>query len=340
MKYLVTGGCGFLGSNITAKLIQQAQEVTLLDNLSRTGSEINLTWLKSLGKFRYIEGDIRNTDHVENIISADKFDVIFHLAGQVAMSTSVENPRTDFEINTLGTLNVLEAVRKYSPESAVLYSSTNKVYGDLEWVRYKESKTRYIAVDYPKGFPETISLNFHSPYGCSKGAADQYVLDYHRIYGLNTVVFRHSSIYGSRQFPTFEQGWIGWFVQKALEIRDGVLKEPFTISGNGKQVRDILYADDMVALYLKAAEQIKIIKGNAFNIGGGMENSLSLQELFSMLQEKTGTEIKYIKLPERTGDQKVFVADITKISSMIGWAPRVKKDTGITEIIEWMENGK
>jgi CDP-paratose 2-epimerase len=340
MKYLITGGCGFLGSNISAELIRRAEDVIIFDNLSRVGSEINLEWLKTLGKFKHIRGDMRNANDVENLVNAEKADLIFHLAGQVAMTTSIENPRMDFEINALGTINLLEAVRKYTPESAVLYSSTNKAYGDLAWIKYEESATRYIAVDYPKGFPETISIDFHSPYGCSKGTADQYMIDYHRIYGLNTVVFRHSSMYGGRQFPTFEQGWIGWFVQKALEIKAGILKEPFTISGNGKQVRDVLYSDDMVNLYLKATGYIKIIKGHVFNIGGGMDNSLSLLELFSILQGKIGVELKYVNLPVRASDQKIFVADISKISEMIDWTPRMGKDVGISEMINWIKNGK
>ncbi|MCX5786117.1 MAG: GDP-mannose 4,6-dehydratase [Elusimicrobia bacterium] len=340
MKYLLTGGCGFLGSNISSALIRRAAEVIVFDNLSRAGSEKNLEWLKTMGECRHVMGDVRNTNDINNLVQAERPDVIFHLAGQVAMTTSIENPRMDFEINALGTLNLLEAVRKYSPGSAILYSSTNKAYGDLEWARYGESDTRYIAVDYPKGFPETISIDFHSPYGCSKGTADQYMLDYCRIYGLNTAVFRHSSMYGGRQFSTFDQGWIGWFVQKALDIKSGLLKEPFTISGNGKQVRDVLYSEDMVALYLKAAQDMKTIRGHAFNVGGGMDNSLSLLELFSMLQEKVGVELKYVKLPARTSDQKVFVADISKIGGMTGWAPRVGKDAGIGKMIDWVKNGR
>ena len=340
MKYLVTGGCGFLGSNISAELIRQAEDVVVFDNLSRAGSEKNLEWLKSVGKFWHVRGDIRNTNDVENLVMAVKPDVVFHLAGQVAMTTSIENPRLDFEINTGGTFNLLEAVRKHAPASAVLYSSTNKTYGDLEWAKYSEGETRYTAIDYPNGFPETISIEFHSPYGCSKGAADQYMLDYHRIFGLNTAVFRHSSMYGGRQFSTFDQGWIGWFVLKALEVKAGTLKEPFTISGNGKQVRDVLYADDMVALYLKAAKDIKKITGQVFNVGGGMSNSLSLLELFAMLEKKVSVKLKYTKLPVRESDQKVFVADISKISAVIGWEPRVVKEVGIEKMIEWIKNTK
>ena len=339
MKYLVTGGCGFLGSNISAELIRLSEQVTIFDNLSRPGSEKNLEWLKTIGEFRHVRGDIRNTNDVEALIKAEPPAVVFHLAGQVAMTTSIENPRLDFEINALGTFNLLEAVRKYAPVAAVLYSSTNKTYGDLEWVKYEETGTRYIAPDYPEGFPESIPIEFHSPYGCSKGAADQYMLDYHRIYGLNTAVFRHSSMYGGRQFSTFDQGWIGWFVQKALDVKAG-LKEPFTISGNGKQVRDVLHSEDMVSLYLKAAKDIKLLKGRAYNIGGGMANSLSLLELFSMLEEKTGVGLKYDKLPARESDQKVFVADISKIGGLTGWTPAVGKAAGIEKMIEWVKNGK
>jgi len=338
MKHLVTGGCGFLGSNISAELLKRGEEVIVFDNLSRAGSEKNLEWLRTLGRFVHVRGDIRNTNDVENLLRAERPGVVFHLAGQVAMTTSIANPRLDFEINVLGTFNLLEAVRKHAPGAAVLYSSTNKTYGDLEWAKYDESATRYTAVDFPKGFPETIPLDFHSPYGCSKGAADQYMLDYHRIFGLNTAVFRHSSMYGGRQFSTFDQGWIGWFVQQALDVKAGTLKEPFTISGSGKQVRDVLYSEDMVALYLQAAKDIEAIKGQAFNVGGGMANSLSLLELFAMLQEKVGVTLEYRKLPVRESDQKVFVADISKIGTMTGWAPLVGKDSGIERMIAWVKN--
>ncbi|HOL63698.1 MAG TPA: GDP-mannose 4,6-dehydratase, partial [Elusimicrobiales bacterium] len=234
-----------------------------------------------------------------------------------------------------GSLNLLEAVRLYSPDSIVLYSSTNKVYGDLNQFNYEETETRYICKDYPKGFPENIPLDFHSPYGCSKGSADQYMLDYSRMFGLKTVVFRHSSMYGGRQFATYDQGWVGWFCRKAVEIKEGKLKEPFTISGNGKQVRDVLYAEDVVNLYFKAVENIEKAKGNAFNIGAGYQNSLSLIELFDFLEKKLDIKMKYKKLPFRESDQKVFIADITKAKKILNWTPKTDYQKGIEKMIEW-----
>ncbi len=338
MKYLITGGFGFLGSNLSKEVLKRNEELFIIDNLYRYGSHLNLEWLKKKGIFKFYHVDIRDYNSISKIIKETKPDVIFHLAGQVAMTTSIENPYYDFEVNVKGTLNILESVRLYSPKSIIIYSSTNKVYGDLKQFTYKETKTRYICIEYPKGFDEKITINFHSPYGCSKGAADQYMLDYSRIFGLNTVVFRHSSMYGIRQFATYDQGWIGWFCQKALEIRKGVLKEPFTISGNGKQVRDVLYCDDMVDLYFTTVRNISKAKGEVFNIGGGYENSLSLLELFKILEKKLDIKMKYKKLPFRKSDQKVFVADITKAKSLIGWLPKTSATKGIDMMIEWLRN--
>ncbi len=211
MKYLITGGCGFLGSNLAQAVLEKNEELCVFDNLSRYGSSLNLDWLKTQGEFRFEHGDIRNSNDVEKVIADYQPDVIFHLAGQVAMTTSIDNPRKDFDINVVGSFNILESVRKFVPDCQIVYSSTNKVYGDLEWVEYSESDTRYNAVAHPKGFNEETPLDFHSPYGVSKGAADQYMLDYARIFGLNTTVFRHSSMYGGRQFSTYDQGWVGWF---------------------------------------------------------------------------------------------------------------------------------
>lgn len=338
MKYLITGGGGFLGSNLASEVLRCGDKLTIFDNLSRQGSEINLTWLKKQGDVHFVHGDIRDPFAIERLITDFKPDVIFHLAGQVAMTTSIANPRVDFEVNALGTLNVLEAVREHEPECIVIYSSTNKVYGDLEWVKYEEIDTRYITPDYPNGFDENIPLDFHSPYGCSKGAADQYMLDYARMFDLRTVVFRHSSMYGGRQFATYDQGWIGWFCQKALEIKNGALKEPFTISGNGKQVRDVLHADDMKKLYFAAVEHIDKTGGQAFNIGGGMENSLSLLELFGFLEKELDVKLNYKKLPCRKSDQLVFVADIDKVRSILGWKPHVISREGVEKMLFWINS--
>lgn len=337
MKILITGGCGFLGSNLACSVIERRKnDLYILDSLYRTGSRDNLNWLKGLGKFRFYKLDIRSKQAIEKIVRRIKPDAIFHLAGQVAMATSIDNPFFDFEVNAAGTLNVLEAIRNYSPGTILIYSSTNKVYGSLDWVKYRELESKYVAEDFPNGFSEDTPLDFHSPYGCSKGCADQYVLDFCRLYGLETVVFRHSSMYGNRQFGTYDQGWISWFCQKALEIKKGLLRELFTISGDGKQVRDALFVDDMVDLYFGAVENIEKIKGNAFNIGGGAKNSLSLLELFDILEEKLDIKLKYIQKPWRFSDQKVFIADISKITKMCGWIPSVDKIKGIDKTIEWI----
>lgn len=337
MKLLVTGGCGFLGSNLAAHAIAQGMEVCVFDSLYRHGAADNLAWLRSQGTFDFVHGDIRNANDVDRCVRRFRPDQVFHLAGQVAMTTSIENPRMDFEVNALGTLNLLEAVRAHVPQAGVIYSSTNKVYGDLEQYAYREDPTRYSCVDLPNGFDEKVPLDFHSPYGCSKGAADQYLLDYHRIHRLNTTVFRHSSMYGGRQFATADQGWIGWFCQVAAETKKGLRKEPFTISGNGKQVRDVLHARDMIALYFKAAAQREQVAGQVFNIGGGIANSLSLLELFALLEEFLGIRLDYRQLPPRESDQRVFVADIGKASRVLDWAPQVSAREGVKAMLEWVD---
>lgn len=336
MKYLITGGCGFVGSNLAAEVLKQGEELFIIDNLFRFGSDDNLRWLRSLGEFKYYPYDTRNINDVETVIKEVQPDYIFHLAGQVAMTTSIANPRLDFEINGLGTFNVLDSVRKYSPNTVILYSSTNKVYGDFEYLHFSESDTRYTCEEYPNGFPETITLDFHSPYGCSKGCADQYLLDFHRIYGIKTVVFRHSSMFGANQHATFDQGWIGWFCQKALEKKADSNTPAFTISGTGKQVRDLLYSSDVVSLYMKAKDCADAY-GQVFNIGGGIDNSLSLLELFTILERKLNIKMEYTQLPWRESDQKVFVADIAKANKIIGWQPLVSKEQGLDNMLNWLQ---
>lgn len=336
MKLLITGGCGFLGSNLASDALSRGDELIVFDSLYRAGSRDNLNWLQSQGQFCFEHGDIRNHNDVSRVVQSHKPDAIFHLAGQVAMTTSIANPRMDFEVNAMGTHNLLEAVRQHAPDAAVVYSSTNKVYGDLEQYTYEETGMRYRCVEHPDGFDERTQLDFHSPYGCSKGSADQYMLDYARIFGLKTVVFRHSSMYGGRQFATYDQGWVGWFCQKAVETRCGELKDPFTISGSGKQVRDVLHADDMKRLYAAAVQQIDRAKGQAFNIGGGIQNSLSLLELFSILDEQLAIQLRYTQLPVRESDQRVFVADITKAKQLLGWFPTVSTEYGVTRMVEWV----
>lgn len=336
MKLLITGGCGFLGSNLASDALARGDELIVFDNLYRNGSRENLTWLQTQGKFTFEHGDIRNQNDITRVIQSFKPDAIFHLAGQVAMTTSIANPRMDFEVNVMGTHNLLEAVRQHAPDATVVYSSTNKVYGDLEQYTYNETDTRYQCLEHPKGFNEQAQLEFHSPYGCSKGAADQYMLDYARIFGLKTVVFRHSSMYGGRQFATFDQGWVGWFCQKAAETSKGLIKDPFTISGTGKQVRDVLHADDMKRLYAAAVNNIDKAKGQAFNVGGGVENSLSLLELFTLLESLIGTKMNYIKLPVRESDQRVFIADISKAANLLSWKPQVSTKQGVSSMLSWV----
>ena len=342
MKLLITGGCGFLGSNLAAHAMAQGMDLCLFDSLVRQGSQDNLAWLRRRGRVEFVHGDTRNHNDVARCIRAFGPTQVFHVAGQVAMTTSINNPRLDFEVNALGTFNVLEALRCHAPEAGLIYSSTNKVYGDLAQYRYEERATRYHCVDHPQGFDEATPLDFHSPYGCSKGAADQYLRDYHRIFGLKTVVFRHSSMYGGRQFATGDQGWIGWFCQLAANAASGaaagVKPAPFTIAGNGKQVRDVLHADDMVGLYFGAAARLADVVGQAFNVGGGLANSLSLLELFALLEGHIGMPLHYRCGPPRCSDQRLFVADTGKIEAAIGWAPRVSAAVGVGRMLDWVRS--
>ncbi len=347
MKVLITGGCGFLGSNLAAFFLKKNYQVFILDSLVREGSDKNLIWLKSLinhKNLKFFQIDIKNKNDLEDIFKVNgSFDFICHVAGQVAMTVSLEDPRTDMETNLIGTFNVLEAMRKYSPEALLAYSSTNKVYGDLDWLNYKEISTRFVVENYPEGFKEDLPLDFSTPYGCSKGSADQYVRDWARVYGLKTVVFRHSSIYGGRQYSTKDQGWIGWFCKKALEqLNQKNSKKkiiPFTISGTGKQVRDVLHANDLVDLYEKAFIAKDKLNGEIFNIGGGISNSLSLLELFNLLSELLNMDqLIYEKKPRRQSDQDFFVASIDKAKNKLGWEPKINYKEGIREMINWTSN--
>lgn len=337
MRFLVTGGCGFLGSNLSEEILIRGHELTILDNLYRNGSADNLKWLTTKGSFKYAGFDIRNTEMVEKLIKEAKPDVVFHLAGQVAMTTSLNDPRTDFEINVNGGFNILEAIRKHSPDAIVTFSSTNKVYGDLQQIEYEETETRYIAKGHERGFDESLPLHFESPYGCSKGTIDQYMLDYARMFGLRTIVFRHSSIFGGRQFATIDQGWVGWFCKKAVELKNSSSTLPFTISGNGKQVRDILYASDLIKCYFTAIAQIDSIKGNAYNIGGGASNSFSLLELFHFLECELDIKLSYDTLQPRKSDQKVFIANGDKALRDFKWKPEVSKEESIRLMLNWVK---
>lgn len=342
---LVTGGCGFLGSNIASHFLKNGSKVVVIDALYREGSSLNLEWLRSIDaqkKFHFIKGDLADQFLVRSAYQEHgPFDYICHLGGQVAMTTSLSDPRRDLNTNIIGTFNVLEATRAYSPDALIAYSSTNKVYGDLEDFDYHEGETRYNLGSHPYGFDEQTPLDFASPYGCSKGSADQYVRDWHRNYGLKTVVFRHSSIYGGRQFSTFDQGWIGWFCKNAQAqsdaIKAGLQPAKFTIAGNGKQVRDVLHAQDLIALYHAAYTHREKAAGQIFNIGGGLENSLSLLELFEILRCKLNLKnsLAFTKLPPRQSDQKWFVADIRKAIELLDWRPQVSASEGLDRMLGW-----
>lgn len=336
MSWLITGGCGFMGCNLADALLARGEQVAVLDNLSRRGARDNFHWLRLRhgSAWRFFETDIRNAESIAGIVQQVKPNHLAHLAGQVAMTTSLADPRLDFEVNAGGTLNVLEAVRLHSPETAVYFSSTNKVYGSLDALKHEETATRYTLSDFPLGLDESLPLDGSSPYGCSKLCAEQYCRDYHRMFGLRTVVFRHSSMYGGRQFATADQGWIGWFCRRALERAAGS-REPIVISGNGKQVRDVLHAADLIQVYLRAAEHIESTVGRIYNIGGGMANSLSLIELFSILTDLTGTAITFQSLPWRAADQKVFVADYRRATADFGWQPTVDHRQGLREAMTW-----
>ena len=332
LSHLIIGGAGFIGSNIAKNLITENQKVTILDNLSRKGSEKNISWLekKYPKKFTFINADI--TKDLEALNSAIKnTDRIYHMAAQVAVTTSVQEPKKDFEINALGTFNVLEAMRLYGkPDSMLLYASTNKVYGGMEDLKIIETETGYLYKDFPNGISESRSLDFHSPYGCSKGAGDQYVRDYARIYDLNTVVFRQSCIYGPRQFGVEDQGWIAWFIIATLTGRS------ITIYGNGKQVRDILYIDDLVNAYKLAFDNIEVTKGEIFNIGGGPKNVISIWNDFKAILEKLhGKKINVSYDKWRPGDQKIYVSDISKASKTFGWKPETSAEKGIAKLYDW-----
>jgi len=331
MKALITGGAGFIGSNLAHRLLEQGHQVAVYDNLSRHGTATNVDWLRASHGSRWtlLEADVRDFGRLRAAV-ADA-DVVYHLASQVAVTTSVTDPRHDFEVNALGTFNVLEAARLSPAPPIVLYASTNKVYGGMEDVVVVEREHDYAYRDYPRGIPETHPLDFHSPYGCSKGAGDQYVRDYARIYGLRTVVFRQSCIYGTRQFGVEDQGWVAWFLIAAVTGR------PITIYGDGKQVRDVLWVDDLLALYDAAVEHIDVAAGQVYNVGGGPENTLAVwTELGPMLRNLLGRDVPVGRAGWRPGDQRIFVADIGKAERELGWRPRVGKEEGVRRLHDWV----
>jgi CDP-paratose 2-epimerase len=333
---LITGGAGFIGSNVANFYIKKGALVVIFDNLSRQGANKNLAWLKKQGKFLFIKDDIRNYKTLANIFQKYEIDVVFHFAAQVAVTTSVANPQEDFDINALGTFNLLEAIRNFSPKSILLYSSTNKVYGDLGGLDMVEKKLRYgfRGLKFKNGISENQLLDFHSPYGCSKGAADQYVRDYARIYGLKTIVFRQSCIYGWRQIGLEDQGWVAWFSIRAI------LGKSVTVYGNGKQVRDVLFIDDLINAYDLAVKNIKKTAGKIYNIGGGAENSLSLLETFLILERLSGKKMNYKFSKWRPGDQKIFVSDNSLAKKDFDWEPKIAVQEGVKKLFNWLKENK
>ncbi len=335
MRTIITGGAGFIGCNAAARYIRQGDEVIVLDNLSRPGADLNLSWLNGIGAFEFIEGDIRDYGLLKDIFSREeKIDSVLHLAAQVAVTTSVTDPRNDFEVNALGTFNVLESIRESGTSPAFLFSSTNKVYGNLDDMPVRQEKSRYSFGGDKQAVREDQSLDFHSPYGCSKGSADQYVRDYSRIYGLKTVVMRQSCIYGPRQFGIEDQGWVAWFVIAALTGKK------ITVYGDGKQVRDILYMDDLLDSFDAAIRNIDRCAGKVFNIGGGPENTISLLEFLDLLEEFFGRTIDYTFADWRPGDQKIYVSDIARASRELAWEPKVSNREGIRRLYDWVSENK
>jgi CDP-paratose 2-epimerase len=336
MSILVTGGAGFVGCHLVHDLLGDNRKVTVLDSLSRRGSERNLEWLQRQhpdGDLRFVKGDVRDPQAVKS--AAEDVDAIYHLAGQVAVTSSVQDPRLDFEINALGTLNVLEAARQSPCQPVVMFTSTNKVYGGMEDVALVEKDTSYEYRDLPDGIPESRPLDFHSPYGCSKGAADQYVRDYARIYGLRTVVFRMSCIYGPRQFGNEDQGWLAHFI---ISAGTGA---PITIYGDGKQVRDVLFVEDLVRALRGAVDKITVTAGKVYNIGGGPSNTLSVwKEFGQLLAELNGEAVRVSYRDWRPGDQPCYVSDIRNVGRDLGWTPEVDKRAGIRRLWEWVSSNK
>jgi CDP-paratose 2-epimerase len=330
-RYLITGGCGFVGSNLADRLLNDGEEVVLFDNLSRKGTEKNLAWLEEnhKGRFRFVKGDTRDFDALRKVMDGG-YAAVYHTAGQVAVTTSVVNPREDFEINALGTFNVLEAIRTAAIDPVVVFTSTNKVYGGMEDVEVVERGGRYTYKDLPEGADESRPLDFHSPYGCSKGTADQYVRDYARIYGMRTVVFRMSCQYGIRQFGNEDQGWVVHFVIAAH------FGKPINIYGDGKQVRDMLYIEDLCRAFRMATERIEDTRGQVFNIGGGPDNVMSLLELVAHMEKVTGRKIRLNFSDWRPGDQPVFITNVAKARARFGWAPTISKTDGVTKLHAWV----
>ena len=330
---LITGGAGFIGTNLADELASSGRRVRVLDNLSRPGVEKNLAWLKDThgDRIQFERGDVRDSKAVRQAVSG--VEAVFHFAAQVAVTTSLEDPIHDHDVNVNGTVNVLEAARVEPEPPAVIFTSTNKVYGGMEDVELHLDGLRYEprdAILRVRGFSEERRLDFHSPYGCSKGAADQYVLDYARSYGLNTAVFRMSCIYGPHQFGNEDQGWVAHFVIRALKGR------PITLYGDGMQVRDILYVEDLVRAFLLAWQNIGKVRGQAFNMGGGPSNTVSLLELIDLIGALHGKRPQVSFEGWRTGDQRYYVSDTRRFEAATGWRALVNAKEGVGNLYNWL----
>jgi len=332
-RILVTGGCGFIGCNLADRLAGRGNKVLVLDNLARAGVRENAQWLKSRHgeRINVVIADIR--EPISVIDAVREASAVIHLAAQVAVTDSVADPIADFEINARGTINVLEAVRLHNPSAPVLFASTNKVYGrlidDTQIVR-ADQRYQPTSPTLADGISENAPLDFYSPYGCSKGTADQYVRDYARVFGLQTVVMRMSCIYGPRQFGTEDQGWIAHFLLSALR------GDRLTIYGDGYQVRDALHVSDAADAWLAALDHIALVRGRVFNLGGGPANSVSLRELIGLVRELTGTDIGYAFADWRPGDQPWYVTDTRALSGALGWEPKTSLRDGLTSLHEWL----
>jgi CDP-paratose 2-epimerase len=332
---LITGGAGFIGTNAAVHFAERGWDVSILDNLSRRGTDRNLSWLQQkCPQIRFHKADIRDFEALAEIVSSCRPDMVLHLAAQVAVTTSYLNPREDFEINAAGSFNVMEAVRLKAPEAFVLYASTNKVYGGMETVPVQRQEHGYAFVNLPNGVPEDQPLDFHSPYGCSKGVADQYTIDYARIYDLKTCSFRQSCIYGIRQFGIEDQGWVAWFSIAAL------LGKSITLYGDGWQTRDVLNVQDLARAYEAAWIHRDQVSGQAFNIGGGPTNTLCLRDLLAFLEDELAITISPSFGSTRPGDQPVFICDIRKAQQQLNWTPAVRVEDGVRDLIRWVRENR
>jgi CDP-paratose 2-epimerase len=327
---LITGGAGFVGSNLAHALLRDGERVIVADNFSRDGVRLNADWLRAQhgDRVRIEQVDVRDTARIGALVKQSK--QVFHLAAQVAVTTSLDDPLTDLQTNIMGTFNVLEAARAMIDPPPVLFTSTNKVYGGMDDVKVELAGDAYRYADLRAGVSEDARLDFHSPYGCSKGAADQYVHDYARIYGLPTVVFRMSCIYGTRQFGTEDQGWVAHF-GRALFGR-----EPITIYGDGCQVRDILWIDDLVEAMRLAMGRIDTVAGQVFNVGGGAANAVTVRGVIDRLKEITGRSVPVRMADWRPGDQRVYVSDTAKLERVLGWKPRTSWKAGLENLVDWL----